>query len=136
MAFKIRNIANVCVENESIIMYAVRMIVTHDNRLFLEVKDGSNNPEYQVASLKPTSLSPRKWEESNLVKSKNLHIGYTINDDLFLINENINTIKNKLYHRLSRAGDTIKLGGKNKIVIIFYNEKRIPLNDVLKDYIW
>lgn len=135
MVFKIKNIANVCVENESIIMYAVRMIVTHDNRLFLEVKDGSNNPEYQVASIKP-NLSPHKWEESNLVKSKNLHIGNTINDDLFLINESINTIKNKLYHRLSRAEDTIKLGGKNKIEIIFYNEKRIPLNDVLKDYIW
>ena len=135
MAFKIKNIANVEVETEYTIMYAVRMIVTHDNKLFLEVKDGSNNPEYQIASLKP-NLSPRKWEESNIVKTKNLHIFSNSNDDLFLINENINTIKNKLYHRLSRADDTIKLGGKNKIRIIFYNEKRIPLNDVLKDYVW
>ena len=127
MVFKIKNIANVEVENKYTIMYAVRMIVTHDNKLFLEVKDGSNNPEYQIASLKPTSLSPRKWEESNIVKTKNLHIFSNSNDDLFLINENINTIKNKLYHRLSRADDTIKLGGKNKIRIIFYNEKRIPL---------
>lgn len=135
MAFKIKNIANVEVENEYIVMYAVRMIVTHDDKLFLEVKDGSNSSEYQVASIKPNG-SPHKWEKSNLVKSKNLHIGNTINDDLFLINENINTIKDKLCHRFSRSDDTIKLGGKNKIVIIFYNEKRIPLNDVLKDYIW
>lgn len=135
MVFKIRNIANVSVENECTVMYAVRMIVTHDNKLFLEVKDGSNNPEYQIASLKPNG-SPRKWEESNIVKSKNLHLWSNSNDDLFLLNENITKIKYKLFHRLSKTQYTTKLSSKIEVIISFYNAKRIPLNDVLKDYIW
>ena len=132
MVFKVRNICAVDLVEEGDIKYSIRMIITHDNKLYMEVKDNSQSKEYEYAKLS-TRGSYRPFEETNKAHSKNLNIGYMGNIDLTLINDNINTIKEKMYHRLTKKDDTIHITRKTKIIISYFNPKRIALGN--KEYI-
>lgn len=132
MVFKVRNICAVDLTEEGDIKYSIRMIITHDNKLYMEVKDNSQSKEYEYAKLSTGGLS-RPFEETNKAHSKNLNIGYMGDIDLTLINDNIKTIKEKIYHRLTKKDDTIHITRKTKIIISYYNPKRIALGN--KEYI-
>lgn len=137
MVFKIRNIAGVIVLNNGYGYFTIDMIVTHDNKLFIRVKNGSSNSDYEIARIKP-HMPYHVWEESKVVSPKHLmpvDWRLVLSDDFSLINANIDKIKNKMFHRLSKKEDFINISRKLKIEIHYYNSKRIGLNDELNEYV-
>ena len=137
--FKIRNIANVqlCSTSKGVLC-AVRTVITHDEKLYLERKDKQKG-EYEYARLQPNyRLSLRPFEESSEVKSYNLHISTTYHKKqlLDILNSNLDTIYDKMYHRLSAASTKINLHYQDadEIIIQYYNDKRIPLGNLLRAY--